>query len=523
MISGIESKRHDLSRVQAYLKPSAMLLPGSGPTGHKAARFLPRHPSAYLVIAATAAAFLFFVSVGYETAEDFHRTTESWTAQSQAHLAADSSASSSMGLAGTGGHWISTWTSAQQACPLHEEVLPFGSLIPTDFVKNGIALADTTIRQTVMVSLGGDEIRIRLSNAFGQEALGIDKASIARPVEQTIDGRPGLAGSSEIDPSTLQMLTFAGHPRTVIPVGGQVLSDPIKFPVATGEVISLTTYLDKGQQSEYITCHMDSRTSVWLIHGDYAAQTTLPGAVSDSPTPWYFFSAVEIWKPLDYHTVVVLGDSITDASAALKNANNRWTQRVFDRLQESDNDDFQKLAIVNQAISGNQLINGGVGQNLNARLDRDTVAISGTKYVVVHEGIIDVGSGREFDEVLIQLRQVTSRLHAAGITVFGATIHPFSCIESTYPQGVPWKGHNQPEREERRLKVNWEIRNNGVYDGFIDFDAMLRDPSNTTEARPDFRGMDCVHPNPLGMQVMANHFPIDIFERFKDGFLPGDL
>lgn len=486
-----------------------MLLQGAGPTGLKQHSLFPRHPSTYLVIAAVIAVFLFSISAEYKTIQGSHMESASRISDSKAASSATSRAQE--------GHWIATWSSAQQPCPLERDVTPFGSLIPDNFIEDGVALPNTTIRQTVKLSLGADEIRIRLANTFGDSALRIEKITIALPLPESIDGKLTSAGSSAIQTTRLQTLSFGGQAHAFIPSNGHLLSDPVKFPVQNGEVITVSMYLEDGQnETDYITCHMDSKTTSWLSKGDYTARPTFDKENAETKIVWYMLDTVEAWKPLDHGTVVVLGDSITDSSAAVKNMNDRWTNNVFDRLQNSTSDYLKKLAVVNQAISGNQVINDGVGPNLNARLDRDAISINGLKYAVIHEGIIDVGSGRDTDDVLVQLRQATARFHAANIPVFGGTLSPWSCTDGW----SPWKGANAPTEEQHRLRVNWEIRNRQVYDAVIDFDAMLRNPQNATEQFPDYRGRDCVHPNPTGMLAMARGFPIDVFEKFMDG-VPG--
>lgn len=410
------------------------------------------------------------------------------------------------------GHWIATWTAAQHGRPV-EEVLPI------DFRSNGVALQDATIRQTVRISLGADELRIRFSNAFANSDLRIDKATIARPALEQLGVRMTLAGSPGIETATLQRLTFSGRAHAIIPPGGQILSDPVKFPVASGETVSISMYLRDGQKSDDITCHMVSRTNAWLIKGDHTATPTLDRLSSERPLSWYFLSAVEAWKSSDHHAVVVLGDSLTDGLCEF-NTNERWTKMLFDRLQNSTHAGVRRLSVVNQAIVGNQLLRTGVAPSLNARLDRDALAVRGIKFAVIVEGSNDVGSGRgtaleQSDHIFnafIQLEQVVARFHAANIPVFGGTLSPFSCTNASKPI-MP----NEPLKEEQRLKLNWWIRNEEVYDALIDFDAVLRNPMNGTEMAPEFMSVDCLHPSVAGQRAMADAFPLDIFERFKDG------
>ncbi|KAF2479750.1 lipolytic enzyme, partial [Neohortaea acidophila] len=408
-----------------------------------------------------------------------------------------------------GSHWVTTWSSAQQGCPARAN-------IPQAFYSDdGVAFENATIRQTVRLTLGGDDLRIRLSNAFVGVEVQIDRVTIALPALEEVVGKMTRSGSPTIEPASLQQLSFAGRPSTIIPAGGQMISDPVAFPIPNDSTITISLYISRGQETDTVTCHMVARTRTWIVEGDSVAAPTVPQTrMADTPISWYFLSAVEAWKPLDHHAVVVFGDSITDVSAAPIDSDLRWTNRLFRRLQQSPNAGLQKLSVLNQAVRGNRLIDDDIrAPNLNARLDSDAIAISGIKFAVIVEGLLDITRGRTSLRTIVQFQQMIARLHAADVFVFGATLKPFSCVSAERP----WRGANRPPSEVERLKVNRWIRNTTDFDAMVDFDETLRNPSNTTESRPEYQGEDCLHPSLAGMDAMADVFPLDAFERLLDG------
>lgn len=402
-------------------------------------------------------------------------------------------------------HWVTTWTAGPQSC-LNSTALPDG------FYEEDVLLHNVTIRQTVRLTLGGDEIRVQLSNFASRYSLRIDEATVARPAPEVVAGEETLAGSPGIEPATVQTLTFGDQPYTTIPPGGLVLSDPIKISVENGGIVTISLFLAEGQQGDVVTCHMASKTHSWLINGNHSEATTFSRSSSEHMTSWYYISAVEAWKPSDYGAVVIFGDSITDASRAPVNSNARWTDHVFDRMQNSTSSGLKKLSILNQAIGGNQLLEDRTSLNLNARLARDGLSISGVKFAVIVEGVIDIAAGRDHQEVFFQFKQAVTRFHAASIPVIGATLKPFSCEDGE----SPWIGANSPLSEQERLKLNTLIRNEEPFDTIIDFDAILRDPKNVTETNPLYTGPDCLHPSTAGYDAIVRRFPIDAFETFLD-------
>jgi lysophospholipase L1-like esterase len=391
------------------------------------------------------------------------------------------------------GQWVNTWTSMPQ---LTEP----GNMPPPPFTQNGLVMADTTLRQTVRVTVGGSNLRLRFSNAFGGAALPITAVSVALPVG-------GKAGVSAIDPATARSVTFNDRPGTLIPVGAQMVSDPLGFRVAPKTILSVTIYLATGQASNNITSHPGSRTTSYLLAGNHVADADLPGA-----TPvdhWYFLSGVEGFSPRGTAGAVMLGDSLTDGRGSTTNANDRWPDQLLDRLQSSHRTD--DVAILNQAAGGNRVLNDGLGPNALARFDRDVLAQSGVEWLIVFEGINDIGTAAATPEAQQQVaadliaayEQFVTRAHAQDIEVFGATLLPFGGNT----------GYDDPAgiRETARQTVNQWIRTSHEFDAVIDFDKTVRDPAAPRQLLPAYDVGDHLHLNPTGYGAMAAAVPPRLF------------
>lgn len=392
------------------------------------------------------------------------------------------------------GKWVDTWTSMPQ---LTEP----GNMPPPPFTQNGLVMADTTLRQTVRVTVGGSNLRLRFSNAFGGAALPITAASVALPAG-------GRAGVSAIEPTTARPVTFNDRPGTVIPVGAQMVSDPLGFRVAPKTILSVTIYLAAGQASNNITSHPGSRTTSYLVAGNHVADADLTGA-----TPidhWYFLSGVESFSQRGTAGAVMLGDSLTDGRGSTTNANDRWPDQLLDRLQASHRTD--DVAILNQAAGGNRVLNDGLGPNALARFDRDVLAQSGVEWLIVFEGINDIGTAAATPEAQQQVaadliaayEQFITRAHAQGIDVFGATILPFG--------GNTGYDEATGTREAARQTVNDWIRTSGEFDAVIDFDKAVRDPATPRQLLPAYDVGDHLHLNPTGYHALADAVPARLFD-----------
>lgn len=205
--------------------------------------------------------------------------------------------------------WVDTWTAMPQ-------LTEYTNLPNPPFNQSGLVFPNSTIRQTLHMSIGGEEIRIRFSNAFGAVDLPITAATIALPLN-------GSAGASAIDTSTLQTITFSGNPNATVPPGSLIVSDPLKFPIKPQSEIAVSMYLANGQATNYITSHPGSRTTSWMSFGDYVNAANISDPSTQSVAHWYFVSAVETWATSQNSAFVIVGDSITDGRGSDTDQNDR--------------------------------------------------------------------------------------------------------------------------------------------------------------------------------------------------------
>jgi lysophospholipase L1-like esterase len=395
--------------------------------------------------------------------------------------------------AASGDHWVDTWTAMPQ---LTEP----GNMPPAPFTGTDSVFVNSTVRQTVHVTQGGDQLRLRFSNAFGGAALPITAASIALPAG-------GAAGVSGIQPGSSHALTFDGRPSAVVPTGSQVVSDPVGFHVPAGANLTVTMYLAQGQASTALTSHPGSRTTSYMEAGDHLDDTDLSGAATADH--WYFISGVESWSSRDSAAAIVLGDSLSDGRGSTTNQNDRWPDQLAARLRRDPG--TARVAVDNQAAGGNRLLNDGLGPNALSRVDRDVLAQSGVQWLLVFEGVNDIGTAdatpqaqqQVTADVIAAYDQIIRRAHAQGIRVYGATLTPFGGNT----------GYDDPQgyREKSREAINDWIRNSGRFDAVVDFDKAARDPQNPRNILPQYDSGDHLHLNPAGYGALAAAVPDRLF------------
>jgi lysophospholipase L1-like esterase len=372
------------------------------------------------------------------------------------------------------------------------------NLPPPPFTRADLVLPGSTLRQTIRVSIGGRRLRLRFSNAFGGTALPITAVSVALPVA-------GRAGVSGVCPETSRRVTFHGRAGVTAPAGAQVVSDPLDFTVAPAANLTVTVYLAAGQVATGITSHPGSRTTSYLLAGEHVDAADLPGA-----TPvehWYFLSGVEVLAPHGTAAVVMLGDSLTDGRGSTTNMNDRWPDRLLDRLRAGPGGDG--VAVLNQGAGGNRVLNDGLGPSALARFDRDVLAQSGVAWLVVFEGVNDIGTAEATlagqDAVAADLiaayEQMIVRARAQGIRVYGATLPPFGGSDYDDPAG---------HREAARQAVNGWIRSDGGFDAVLDFDRATRDPADPRRLLPAYDEGDHLHMNPAGYRALADAVPLPL-------------
>lgn len=390
--------------------------------------------------------------------------------------------------------WTTTWTASPQ--PRWDGGFPLPTNLPFQFWKQ-------TVRQVarVSVSVGGQRVRVRLSNAYGSRPLHIGAANIA------------LSGSkASIQPGTDHPLTFGGKRSVVIPPGAPVLSDPVKLDVAALSQLTVSLYLP--DPTPPATFHWDARQTAYVGAGNQTAATTLQA--DSTLITRVFLTAIQVETAVPVRSVVAFGDSITDGNQATIDANTRWPDFLARRLAP------RRVAVLNAGISGARVLHDGMGANALARFDRDVLAQPGVATVVVLMGINDIGwEGTPFEleagdqsasakQLIAGYRQLIARAHARGVHIVGTTLTPFEGAL----QDTPMRGYYSADKERIRQQVNAWIRHGGAFDVVVDFDAILRDPRHPTRLLPAYDSGDHLHPGDAGNRVMAQ--AIDLHALFGD-------
>jgi lysophospholipase L1-like esterase len=382
--------------------------------------------------------------------------------------------------------WVGSWASSQQIPE------PQNALAPDD-------LRDATLRQIVHLSVGGSALRVRLSNAFGVASLHITSVHVARPVSNS---------SAAIQPATDKALTFAGRADVIVPPGAEYLSDPIEYPVAAGADLALSIHYGDAPQQE--TGHPGSRATSYLARGNLVGAADLTGAKKFEH--WYQVSGVDVMSRDDSFSIVAFGDSITDGHGATTNGNDRWPDVLARRLESGG---LRGAGVLNEGIGGNHLLTDGLGPNALARFDRDVLAQTGVRFVIVLEGVNDLGglartgtaTAAEHAElvrrILAAYQQIVERAHAHKLRVIGGTILPYVGCDVYHPDAAS---------EADRQAVNAWIRAPGHFDAVIDFDRVIRDPAHGERMRAAFDSGDHLHPSPAGYAAMANAIPLSMFK-----------
>ena len=382
--------------------------------------------------------------------------------------------------------WVGSWATSQQV-PEPRNVLPLEDL------------HDATLRQIVHLSVGGAQLRVHISNAFGTVPLQLTAVHIARAI---------AAGSDAIDPATDCALTFHGSASVTVPAGAEYISDPVNFSAPPLSNLAITLRMDEPPAQE--TGHPGSHAVSYVTHGDHVASASLPGA--EKVEHWYQISDVDVATFATPTAVVTLGDSITDGHGSTVNGNNRWPDVLAARLQTGAS--TQNIGVLNEGIGGNRLLLDGLGPNALARFDRDVLAQAGARYLIVLEGVNDLGTlTRDHDvspaehQALVQnilgaYEQIVTRAHAHGIRVMGATILPYAGSDYYHPG---------PTSEADRQQINQWIRVPGHFDAVLDFDQVMRDPNHPDRMLPAYDSGDHLHPSPAGYKVMADAIPLTWF------------
>ncbi|HXS76519.1 MAG TPA: SGNH/GDSL hydrolase family protein [Terracidiphilus sp.] len=376
-------------------------------------------------------------------------------------------------------NWVGTWAASPfDGDPWHG--------VPT--------IVDSTLREIVHTSIAGNAVRVHLTNEFGREPLRVDAVTVATST-----------GTSSVDTATLHNLTFGNSPSIVIPAGAEAVSDPVVMPIPAAANLAVSIYLPLQRVSN-VSVHSSAQQDNFIAQGNHVRDASFTEPVV---TPsWYFLKGVDVQaSEANAAAVVAFGDSITDGALSTQNANHRWPDYLAARLKA--NPATANLSVLDQGIGGNCILIHCVGQNALARFDRDVLAQTGVKYLIVLEGINDIGrlhspnlpeyklTAEDLEQGLMQL---VARAHVHGIKVFGATLTPY--------KGA---GYFTEKGEQIREALNQWILTSGVFDGTIDFDKATRDPANPLVFSPQADGGDHLHPKDPGYQIMGDAIDLSLF------------
>jgi lysophospholipase L1-like esterase len=397
-------------------------------------------------------------------------------------------------------HWIGTWaTAAQATMPGRVETFQ-----------------NQSVRLIVHVSAGGKRVRVRLSNTFGNQPLMVGGAHVAR-----------RAAGADIIPGSDRMLRFSGKQTIRIPAGGQAVSDPVDLDLPALSDLAVTLYFPEDTQAK--TSHALALQTNYVSTGDATAAVKFP--VTGTITTWPFLTGVDVSASSKGAAIVAFGSSLTDGDGSTEDANRRYPDVLAARLWKEPGP-APELGVLNAGLIGNRLLFDSprsaqnpfgplLGESGLKRFERDVLAQSGVKYVLICLGVNDIlfpafpftapEERVTSDDIIAGYRQLIERAHAKGVRAIGTTIPPF--------EGARFEGFGlsldlyTPERERMRVNLNEWIRRAGAFDGVIDFDRAVRDPDHPTRLLPAFASEDHLHVNDAGNAAQANAIALELFGR----------
>jgi lysophospholipase L1-like esterase len=377
--------------------------------------------------------------------------------------------------------WVGTWASS----PLLDAKVKNAEELLAAGTQSG-----ATLREVVHVSLGGETLRVRFSNLYGTSPLVIGPVEIAQTLK-------GVA----IVPGTNKAVTFNGQPSVSIPPGALAVSDPASFKLAPLSDLTVSFFLPNPTGP--VTEHQLGNATSYHVTGNVVSSASLESPTT--ATSWYYLNGVDTLAAAEAGAVITIGDSITDGAKSTIDTNQRWPDELARRLQADPK--YRNLSVLNEGISGNKILLDGAGPNALARFDRDVLAQSGAKYLLILEGINDIGrlhgtpdAGLTAADLISALNQMVVRAHAHGIAVIGCTLTPY--------HGA---GYYTENGETIRKAVNEWIRTGGVLDGFVDLEAAVRDPNHPDTFLPTVDPGDHLHPNDAGYKAMGDAIDLKLF------------
>ena len=368
-------------------------------------------------------------------------------------------------------NWVGTWATAPQT-------------VVKSFMPYNNCMTNRSVRQVVKVSIGGNVIRLKLSNIYSMQPVEIRSIYIAHAKD-----------SFAIDAKTAQYFKFGNSYKTVIPAGKQIVSDALKFKLRNLERVAIT--INYTSAPEIPTVHMGSRTTSYIMKGVTNAHSNFAKAFRENH--WYNISGIDVYTMSNnMSAIAIIGNSITDGKCSTDNAQNRWPDVMSEMLQLKHK--ITNQGVLNLGIGNNRVtVPGGFGALAKERFDRDILMQSGVKKVVIFEGINDIGAARSGSsetvarQIIESIQGMVKKAKARKMKVYLGTITPF--------KGAGYYSHFH---EAARLYVNDWIRSQAKnVDGILDFAKLLQDPNDDRRMKREYASNDWLHPNPAGYKAMG--------------------
>ena len=368
-------------------------------------------------------------------------------------------------------NWVGTWATAPQT-------------VVRSFMPYNNCMTNRSVRQVVKVSIGGDVIRLKLSNIYSMQPVEIRSIYIAHAKD-----------SFAIDAKTAQYFKFGNSYKTVIPAGKQIVSDALKFNLKNLERVAIT--INYTSAPEVPTVHMGSRTTSYIMKGVTNAHSNFEKAFRENH--WYNISGIDVYTMSNnMSAIAIIGNSITDGKCSTDNAQNRWPDVMSEMLQMKHK--ITNQGVLNLGIGNNRVtVPGGFGALAKERFDRDILMQNGVKKVIIFEGVNDIGAARSGNsetvarQIIESIQGMVKKAKARKMKVYLGTITPF--------KGAGYYTHFH---EAARLYVNDWIRSQARnVDGILDFAKLLQDPNDDRRMKREYASNDWLHPNPNGYKVMG--------------------
>ena len=376
--------------------------------------------------------------------------------------------------------WVGSWSTAPQ-------------LVEPRNVPPAPGLTGNTLRQIISPSLGGKSIRLKFSNAFSDLPVEMISVEIAIVTEQPL-----------VKTSTVKTLKFNGSPEVTMPAGEAVFSDALAFEFEARDRLAIT--IKFGKTAEKITGHPGSRTTSYLVEGnENIKENAFENAITTDH--WYIINTLDVMAGKEASAVAILGNSITDGRGSGTNKQNRWPDILAERLTQHSR--TKNIGVLNMGIGGNAVLRGGLGPTGLNRFDRDILNQSSIKYLIILEGVNDLGATPDStaafkvaNKLIEAYKTMIKKAHAQNIKVYGGTITP---IQKSF--------YYKDFREQARQKVNIWIRNSSAFDAVIDFAKVLESPEEPNVIAKNLQSGDYLHPNEKGYEVMGEAVDLSLFKK----------